>query len=294
MSESALIFEVAYRARAGKSAPRAEEIRKALGLVEGLQLAGPRSSSRIHRYYNPETQVEFEFVQYASEDALIGLSFEMELPRPLFFALEALPVVVQVARELSVDVEILSPDNDMPVGEPTFEQLVRYWQLANREEVENLEQEGERWARLPNQALEGMWEFMLLRLDLARRYSRSHIQVPPVEMWRQLETGEAHRVVRWSRLGATAVAECDYVLLEDPPAPLVHHSLLPFNALREQARFACRDLSQPVFHRLFDKVKAVDELVQALTLIEGRALDEFEPIGYAQVLDENLTPLLDD
>lgn len=274
--------------------PRSEEIRKALSLVEGLQMAAPRAHNRIHRYHNQETQVEFDFVQYPHEDGLIGLSFEMELPRPLFFALEALPVVVQVARELSADVEILSPDNDMPVGEPSFEQLVRYWQLANRDEVQALEDERAAWPRLPNPALEGMWEFMLLRADLARRYSRSHIQVPPVEMWRHRETGEASRVVRWSRLSATAVAECDFVLLEDPPAPLVHHSLLPFPALREQAKFACRDLSQPVFHRLFDKLKVLDELVQALTLIEGHTLDEFEPLGYAHVVDENLTPLLDD
>jgi hypothetical protein len=293
MSDSELIFEVAYRARAGKSAPRAEEIRKGLSLVEGLQLAG-RTGSKVHRYFNPETQVEFDFVQYPPDGRYVGLSFEMELPRPLFFALEALPIVVQVARELSLDVEILSPENDMPVGEPTFELLVQHWQLANREEVEALASDGEARPRLGNQALEGMWEFMLLRTDLARRYARSHIQVPPVEMWCEIATGEAQRVVRWTRLSATAVAECDYVLLEDPPAPLVHHSLLPFSALREQAKFACRDLSQPVFHRLFDKSRVQEELIQALTVIEGRSLDEFEPIGYRMVVDESLTPLLDD
>lgn len=292
-SQGELVFEVALLTRPGRPAPRREDVLKALSGVEDLRFSSSRSESRRHRYENPETQVAFDFVQYPADHRYLGLSFEMELPRPIFFALEALPVVTQVARELNADIEVLSPDNDLAPCEPTFELLIDAWQKANRDEVELLASEGRPWPRLSNQALEGMWEFMLLRAELGRRYGRSHVQLPAVELMRDLDSGQVVRVVRWNRLKAVALADCDMVLLEDPPAPLVHHSLVSFADLRERARFACRDLSQPVFHRLFDKAKLQGELITALTAVEGRSLDDYEPWPFRAVTDENLTPLMD-
>jgi hypothetical protein len=240
-----------------------------------------------------DTQVSCDFVLYDPDRDCVGLSYEMEIPRPLFFALETVPLVVQIAREFSLDVEIVSPDNEMPACEPSFEILLHQWQLANREEMAILESEGHLLPRLDNQALEAMWEFMLLRGELARRYNRSHVSVPPLELVREKSTGKVSRVVRWKRLGAAALADSDYCWLEDPPEPLQDGTLVLSSVLREVAKFAFRDLSQPVNHRLFDKAKVHADLVKALRSAPCQSADEFEMLDYREVIDRDLTPLLD-
>ncbi|MBT9582376.1 hypothetical protein IV102_03435 [bacterium] len=286
-----LVFEIAFLRRNGKSGPRPEEIRRYLGQIEGI--AAPRAGQSVYRYRNLDTQVSCDFVSYEPDHDCVGLSFEMELPRPLFFALETVPLVVQTAREFSLDVEIVSPDNDMPACEPSFEILLHQWQLANREEMEILEGEGRQIARLENQALEAMWEFMLLRGELARRYNRSHVCVPPVELVREKATGKVSRVVRWKRLSAAALADSDYCWLDEPPEPLRDGTLILSSVVREVAKFAFRDLSQPVNHRLFDKAKVQADLIKALRTAPGQPAEGFELLNYRDVVDRDLTPLLD-
>lgn len=282
-----LIFEVAFLARPGKSPPRPEELRRYLNQLEG------GSRGPVCRYRNSDTQVACDFVTYAPDQDYVGLSFEIELPRPLFFALETLPLVVAIAREFSLNVEIVSPDNEMPACEPSFELLLHQWQLANCDEVRALESNGELLPRLDNQALESMWEFMLLRPELARRYNRNHVAVPPVELVRELDTGKVYRVVRWKRLSASALADSDFCWLEDPPEPLNEGTFVPSSVLREVAKFAFRDLSQPVNHRLFDKAKLQAELVHALESAATRPGRDFELLRYREVIDRDLTPMLE-
>lgn len=286
-----LVFEIAFLRRNAKSGPRPEEIRRYLGQIEGV--AAPRAGQSVYRYRNLDTQVCCDFVTYEPDHDYVGLSFEMELPRPLFFALETVPLVVQTAREFSLDVEIVSPDNDMPACEPSFEILLHQWQLANREEMEILEGEGRQIARLENQALEAMWEFMLLRGELARRYNRSHVSVPPLELVREKATGKVSRVVRWKRLSPAALADSDYCWLDEPPEPLRDGTLILSSVVREVAKFAFRDLSQPVNHRLFDKAKVQADLIKALRTAPGQKAGEFEILNYRDVVDRDLTPLLD-
>lgn len=286
-----LVFEVAFLSRPGKSAPRPEEIRRYLNQLEGV--SSPRSGGAVYRYRNPDTQVACDFVTYQADQDYVGLSFEIELPRPLFFALETLPLVVALSREFSLNVEIVSPDNDMEACEPSFELLLHQWQLANRDEVNALEREGSRLPRMDNQALESMWEFMLVRPELARRYNRNHIAVPPVELVRELASGKVFRVVRWKRLSASALADSDFCWLEDPPEPLQDGTFVPSAVLREVAKFAFRDLSQPVNHRLFDKAKLLSELVHALESASVRPGGDFEVLLYRDVVDRDLTPMLE-
>lgn len=293
MSAEELIFEVAYVCREGKAAPTSEDVHQALTQVDGL-LAPPRSArERVYKYRNPETQVDFDFVVYAPEGDLAGLAFEMALPRPNFFALEALPAVVQVARELHCDVEIVSPDNDMPICDPSLELMLDQWQRANRDETAILETEGEVRPSLPGHCLESLWEYMLLRPEMARRYNRNRVSVPPLELLRHRETGELARAVRWRGLGPAALGDCELVVLEEPPKPLRHESVIQFSDLRKVAKFAFRDIAQPVIHRLFDKSKVLADLVQVLESVEVTRLEDYQVVPYRQALDSDLTPLLE-
>ncbi len=292
MSQDELIFEVAYLCRPGKGFPKKDDLKRCLAQVEGLE--SPTKGSSLYRYRNPETQVAFEFVLYEPDGDAVGLSFEMGMPRPLFFALEALPCVVQVARELSLDVEILSPENEIPASEPTLEVLLDQWQRANREEAQALEGDGVKLHRFDNHGLEATWEFMLLRGEMARRYSRVRVAVPPVQFLRHRQTGKVYRAIQWAGLQPIGMAECELVILTDPPASLKNKSVIAFDDLRNSAKFAFRDLSQPVVHHLFDKLKALHELPQVIGALEAQSRDDFEELPYRLVLDQDLTPLMDD
>ena len=294
MENDQLVFEVAFVTNGKQSAPNRATLRQALGALEFLQIS---TRSSVHRYLNPETQVRADFVEYQPEGDLVGLSLEMELPRPLFFALECVPLVVQVARELNLFIEILSPDNEMGVVAPTFELLLEEWQKANRDEVqlvdsENVDSEKAPLPRLGNQALESMWEFLLLRAELARRYGRSRIDVPHLELYRHKKNGRVARVASWDLNSAVALGECDYILMTGAPKPLLDRHLIAFSELREVAKFAFRDLSQPVYHRLFEKPKTFSELREAVAGLNSLSLEEFEPLPFHKVVDVELTPLV--
>lgn len=293
MQDDELLFEAAFVFRSGKNPPKIEEVRRALAQVEGLEAPPRNSQSQLYRYRNPETQVQFDFVLYEPEGNWVGLSFEMGLPRPLYFALEAIPCVVQVARELHLDLEILSPELEHGPMEPTFEWLLDLWQRANRDEVEELEKQGRPLYRFDNQGLETTWEFMLLRAEMARRYSRVKVMVPPIQFVADRKTREVFRAVTWNAIQPVAMGECELVILENPPEPLQSGTVLAVESLRSFAKFAFRDLSQPVVHKLFDKNKALGELPQILAAQPTRPWSDFQWVPSREVVDQDLTPLME-
>ena len=61
----------------------------------------------------------------------VGLAFEMSLPRPTFFALEALPVALSVAREKKLSMEVLHEDGSCFFENPSFEDLLEEWKKLN-------------------------------------------------------------------------------------------------------------------------------------------------------------------
>ena len=76
-------------------------------------------------------------------------------------------------------------------------------------------------------------------------------------------------------------------------AALQDDTLIPSSVLREVAKFAFRDLSQPVNHRLFDKAKLQNELVHALESVHLLPASNFEVLPYRQVVDRDLKPMLE-
>ncbi|MBI3926524.1 MAG: hypothetical protein HY319_13370 [Armatimonadetes bacterium] len=285
-----MVFEVHYyNEKERRSSLSSAAIRRALAQVDFLK--ENRSDPGTFRYHNPDTRVECEFLMYEpEEDYEVGLAALMALPRPTFFSLECLPLVVQIARELRLQLAVVEPG---PVGKPeraSMEMLMERWRAANREEIRYIAEDGTPPPRANLDDLETMWEFMTLRPDLNRRYKRRSIPVPPVDLVQLKKTGQVFRCADWSGLGSTVLPEIEWFRLVDPPKPLKGDTYYAFEELGPILKAWFRDVPQPVYHRLCDKTVPSDELVAALQQAEHRTGRSFERIEYHEVVDDDAGP----
>lgn len=281
MSDSEMIFELAYQLPDGRNLPSLADLRRFFKELPDVQATG----SSGWRYFNPDTQVTCDFLAYQPRDREAGLSFEMALPRARFFALECLPMAVALAREFELDTQVLPQAQRFSLQELTFEILLESWEKANLEEVSLLEEDGEALVGLEQRSLEALWEFQLLRTEMARRYHRDGIQVPPLMLWEERKTGRLVRVAEWKGLTSAGIGDCDYYLLNQPPEPLPNGIMVATKQFPELARFAYRDLAQPVYHRLFDKARTRSELIEAIAGMERLDPKAFQEVSWGDIVD---------
>jgi hypothetical protein len=281
MSDSEMIFELAYQLPGGRNLPSLADLRRFFKELPDLQANG----SSGWRYFNPDTQVSCDFLAYQPRDREAGLSFELALPRARFFALECLPMAVALAREFELEAHLLPLDQRFSLPELTFEVLLESWEKANLEEATLLEEDGVALVGLEQRSLEALWEFQLLRTEMARRYHRDGIQVPPLMLWEERKTGRLVRVAEWKGLTSAGLGDCDYYLLTQPPEPLPSGVLVAAKEFPEVARFAYRDLAQPVYHRLFDKARTRSELIEAVAKMDRLDPKAFQEIPWSEIVD---------
>lgn len=271
--------------------------RRPVGLREverALELSGPLTSrpsktqgERSHYYQNPDTGVHCRFVSYEPhETGDIGLDFEMLQPTPRFFALEALPLAVSVARELRAHVQVLEPRPPTRPFVPTVESLLVAWQDGNRQSIEELTEDGHPPAFCSPEALEDSWEYMTLYPEMRRRYAKNGMQVPPIRLLLRKSDSRVLRVATWKGLGPIVLPETDLVELVRPPGGLEDGKLFDCEELVEACRPHVREISQPIFHYIFDKDRAPEAMVDAVGHLAGRTARQFEPIDFDQVTDE--------
>lgn len=276
-----MVFELVYLV-SDRRAPGERALRKGLERVDYLSSPKKVGQETHFKYRNPDTQVTCRFIIYAPEDdEEAGLAFEMDLPRPRFFALEALPLAVLVARELRLRIDLLTSEEQHILENPTVEDLLDEWERCNREEVEEL-------GSVPcgdANDLEAMWEFMMLRSDLVRRYGRRSVAVPPVKLLKLKKSDRALRYAEWKGLGLIALPDVDWVKLVNPPGPLKDDSFYPAEEFFPAVKPMVRDVPQPVYHHLCDRKGVEDELVDAIVGLKRKTARSFDFLDYDQITD---------
>ena len=290
-----LVFEVAYYYSEDRQKLTRETIQRTLLDIEGVQ--GERAESsreQVFRYYNRDTGVSCNFVMFPPpEEGEVGLAMEMMLPRPVYFALEALPMAVRVAREMRLMTAVVSPDGGEEPSFPTVEALMVRWQEANLEELGYLQQQGRQVYRMHADALENLWEYNLLRSDLVRRYGRQRVDVPPVEFWASPSSGHVVRAVEWRRLGPVAFPDVDWIRLKDPPGGLKQGKVIEAGELLDRAKFAFRDLAQPIFHHFHEKTSVLDDLIDLCQDLPGIDVSGYQRVAPEDVIDRHIVVLRD-
>lgn len=286
-----MIFEFLYvdlnRSPDGETASIASAAKRAkqlLGALENLSSPEIVDKDTVFHYNNESTGVEARFVAYKPEHGdEIGLAFEMDIPRPTFFAFEALPAALCVARERRLAVEILTDDGSTLLEKPSFEELLEQWRKANGRAVAA---NGRPYQQGPADVLESMWEFSLVRKDLARRYGRNRIDVPPLYTVVHKRSKKIGRMVDWDGLSKIAMGESDWVRLVDPPSPLKNGAIYDTEELTLACKPLVRTVPQPIFHYLCEKPKIVDDLIERIEPLKKMTMRSFEQISLDQIFDE--------
>ena len=219
----------------------------------------------------------------AGQRVEVGLAFEMSLPRPTFFALEALPAALSTAREKKLSVEVLRADGSKFYERPSFEDLLSEWRAANSEAVSS---NGRVLRKGSAENLESMWEFSIVRQDLARRYGRGRVEVPELYTVMHKRTQTVGRMVDWDGLQKVALGESDWVRLVDPPKPLKNGAIYGTEELTLACKPLVRTVPQPIFHYLCDKAKVMDELIERIAALKSMTMRSFEPVSLDQLYDE--------
>lgn len=281
-----LVFEVSYFLGTERRAPAPETIHQVLGTVENLRSVPGSSKEKVYEYLNRDSGVSCRFVVYpVGGGSEIGLSYEMDLPRPTFFALETLPLIVSVARELRLRVKVMEPEFPGEPFNPTVEDLIVHWREANQNEVDYLIEQGTEPPYAPSEELEAMWEYMLLRGDLSRRYGRKAVSVPPVRLFCMRSDGEVYRYVEWDKLGPTVLPDADWVKLVAPPSPLQDGALYKMTELAEALKGCVKESTQPINHRICERGPSAEQ-VALLARLKAEKMKSFKPLEYWQVVDD--------
>ncbi len=259
-----------------------------MNAVEYLGSPVEKGEETVFPYRDPPTGVEARFVAYRPEYAdEIGLAFEMDLPRPTYFAYEALPVSLCVAREERLGVEVLRPGGSAHYSAPSFEELLYEWRSANLLAID-----ADRSELYQGSApvLEAMWEYALVRSDLERRYGRQKVQVPELYPVLHRRTREIGRMVDWEGLNPIAFGEVDWIRLLDPGAPLKDGGIYQAEELNAACKPLIRSVPQPVFHALFEKGRHSDELAERIAGLKRLTMRSFQRLEVDQIYDDEGWP----
>ena len=277
-----MLFELLYLTRDGERPPKFSIVEKTLRGIPQLRKGEKGSDGEISfDYESTETGVQFRFVRYQAEDEdEIGLAFELPCPRSSYYAQEALPVAILVARELNLAVDVLVKDGSELVENPSFEDLMDLWQAQNRDCID----ESKVFA-CPSDQLEAMWEFSLLRGDLSRRYGRNGVKIPAIGLLKEKRSGQVGRIADWEALSPVAFGELEWIRLIDPPKPLQNGSIYSAEELIAAAKPLIRAVPQPIFHHLFDKRAVRNELIERIEPLKRKTIRSFERLEIETVVD---------
>ncbi len=275
-----------YIACGGGDPPSWREMARTLESLDGVTLESGSADRGLpcYRYRNHDTGVEACFRGYLSEAfPEVGLSFEMALPRPAFFAHEALPLAVQVARELHLDLQPCGRETCAGSNHPSMEGLLEVWLQRNARARQLQEEDRGPTPTCRAEDLEAAWEYLTLREELSWRYGRRGVAVPGIEFVRRKRTGEVLRLCRWTGLGPSIFPPVDLISLEAPPAPLKAGKILCAAELSREAHRWVRDVPQPIFHRTYLEQAPPEGLLEALSGLKGTTMRSYEPIEAADL-----------
>ena len=274
-----------------KGRPSFRYIETCLNALESTRRQVLEDGTALYQYHNVDTDAACDFVlSTQGKDKPPTLTCELTLPRPTTFALECLPLAVRVARDLKMLVEVISPPYDESPFVPTVEDLIARWQRANLEERQLQELQGRKFYVLPSTDLEAIWEYSLLRRDMARRYNRTRVQVPPLIFWGDKKSHRGLRVATWPNLGAVAFPISDLVRLETPPAPLKDGAVYETSQVIAAAGSLFKSLAMPVQHYFFDKEGYRKDLVEIMRGLPRVDTSSFVKLTHGDVLDEDASP----
>ncbi|MDP4093197.1 MAG: hypothetical protein Q8920_07525 [Bacillota bacterium] len=169
-------------------------------------------------YSNEETGVYFSFYYSKNESrpdfpdnySYTGISLSIGCCRPVFFALEAMPVVESVQVDLGFIIQNPLEDTKTTV-KYSQEELVQAWEKQNQAEIRAKGKEANLKYLSREMSLD-IWKYSRekekIQKDLGGKY-----YVPKIYIIHNKETGELERAISWPEAIPQVIPECEYVIV---------------------------------------------------------------------------------
>jgi hypothetical protein len=181
-------------------------------------------------YENPETDVQFS-VEYLPDDQVgdeveppegyfdTGIGFSLYYGRPSYFAYEAMPFLIDMARTFGL--MIFNPQGpDATAITAKANELIVSWNRCNRQAVRAMAAENmiDSFFHLPKEKADLLWAY---RLSKARREAQfgGDVYFPRIFLFARKGDRECATAVTWNG-GAMAFPRVDYVILVRRKKPL--------------------------------------------------------------------------
>lgn len=144
-----------------------------------------------------------------------GLSFNLNYARPSFFAVEALPLVVQMAQDL--DLLVVDPQDHEIRGKglpkkAKEDELIMTWERANLFAIRALADKGTKSLYLPKEKSLAWWNYMKARGEIQEQLGKG-IFVPSISIVKEKLAGRLKFAITWLVGLPTLLPPCDLIIL---------------------------------------------------------------------------------
>ncbi len=282
-------FSVIYCLEAEKYRVGWGELSRYLQDIEGVSFCaeskGTGNPSFV--YYNELTGVRAIFRGYQPENDSpeIGLEFSMQLPCPQFYATEALPLAVRLAREFFFVTLWRNGAGDKVPVEASTEGLRDCWLESCRNERQRLAEGGRVFSKARVADMDAVWEYQYLSRELQSVRRKCECEILPVEYVRRKRTGEVQRLCRWSEFLPAVFPPVDLVMLSSPPKPLRDGKIVTASELFSKVKEWIKTEAIPITHTVFMHSELPEGLMSLVQGLKGMTLRSFEALDVTDIDD---------
>ena len=258
-----------------------------------------------YHYENPDTVVYLTFDYGREGDDESGgcpgepvLAFNINLARPTFFALEAMPVVTEVARHLELDTA--DPQEEESSQQPSTDDLINRWIRGNEWAIRSALSSGQVRigegefvrAYASRERLDYWWHWTRNRATIAQALAGDDVFVPTriFLMAPKMDT-DAVMASAWPIFIPTVFPEVDHILLGLAARGFLGltsksvKGLVPFAQVRAILGSDLEQVEQPVRHYLYRRHPPRPEVTTSTGALELLPLKQYQALSPDSIVD---------
>ena len=141
------------------------------------------------------------------------LTFSMDLIRPTFFALELMPIIVELAQKF--ELYVFDPQSEI-VRAPAIQhtdKLIESWDNKNRTLVNPILSNPDNTPLVCKRGFADEWWKYMYHLEDIREHNPIDVFIPEMLILRNSKSNSLFRAITWADFMPIAIPECDYIAM---------------------------------------------------------------------------------
>jgi len=181
---------------------------------EGSQFWYENENTGVYFCFDLTTQPDEEDGEKKEGYYYIGLTFNINYMRPMFFSYEAMPIVEEISQKLGL--LIADPqDKGNPDGIPKeykADELMDSWNKSNEWATDIYKQKGANLYYLDGSLSKLIWEYLMQKDELQEKLGDTTF-VPKLFIIRLKDSAKLYTAITWNQSISEVIPKCDYLLI---------------------------------------------------------------------------------